>query len=235
MKIKAIFIAVIAIIVLVILVMPQSFRRESVRDVQALWNEDKLYITIEKHTVVQQQTCVALRLFSGLMGTHIPRLRVFPDDLIIIQVTGNRIENREYRQIGRVGGIFPVSQDIYFMKGSDPVDYPYLSQLTQDGVKRVPKEEALKIIGLFKLQSEFIERQGWHKLDIDFREGVKEYPIQMNTNSLTLVLSAFRSTGLSKMELKDERVEPPRTLFQQSGRARQIKSAEIRQLESKSD
>jgi len=215
--------------------MPQSFRKESVRDVQALWSENILYITIEKHTVVQERTCVALRLFSGLMGTHIPRLRVFPDDLIILQITDTGTGKREYRQIGRVGNIFPVGQDIYFMRGSDPVDYPWLSRLTQDEIKRVPKDEALKIIGLFKLQSEFIERQGWHKLELDFREGVREYPIQMSTNTLTLVLSAFRSTGLSKMELKDEKTELPCTLFEQSNRPRRVKSAEIRQLESKLD
>ena len=231
---KAIFIGA-TIVVLVILLFPQSFRKESVGNVQALWNENKLYITIEKRTVVQENTCVALRLFSGVMGTHIPRLRAFPNDLTIINITSNGVKKSDYHQIGRVGGIFPVGEDIYFMRGSDPVDYPYLSRLTQNGVKRVAKDEALKIIGLFKLESEFIERQGWHKLDLDFREGIKEYPIQMNTNNLTLVLSAFRSTGLSKIELKDERAGPPRTLFEQSSRPRQIKNAEIRQLESKSD
>ena len=215
--------------------MPQSFRKESGGNVQALWNENKLYITIEKRTVVQENTCVALRLFSGVMGTHIPRLRGFPNDLIILQITDTGTEKREYRQIGRVRGIFPVGEAIYFMRGSDPEDYPHLSRLTKDGVNRVPKDEALKILGLFKLESEFIERQGWHKLDIEFREGVREYPIQMSTNTLTLVLSAFRSTGLSRMELKDEKTELPRTLFEQSNRPRQIKNAEIRQMEEKPD
>lgn len=223
------------IITLVILLMPQSFQKESVRDVQALWNENKLYITIEKHTVVQKNTCVALRLFSGLTGTHIPHPRIFPDDLIVFQITGNEVEKCEYRQIGRVGGIFPVGEDIYLMRGSGPEDYPHLSHLTKDGVNRVPKDEALKILGLFKLESEFIERQGWHKLDLDFREGVSEHPIQINTNNLTLVLTAFRSSGLSKMELKGGATGSSRILFEQSSRPRQIKNAEIRQLESKSD
>ena len=97
----------------------------------------------------------------------------------------------------------------------------------------MPKDEALKIIGLFKLESEFIERQGWHKLDLDFYEGVREYPIQANTNNLVLVLSKYRITGLYKIELKNKSVEQPRTLFEQSSRPRQIKSAEIRQLELK--
>lgn len=169
------------------------------------------------------------------MGTHLPRLRVFPDDLVIWQITDTGTEKREYRQIGRVGQIFPVGEDIYFMRGSDPADYPWLSRLTQEGVKRVPKDEALKIIGLFKLQSEFIERQGWHKLDLDLYEGVREYPIQANTNNLSLILSHYRSVGLFEIELRHDITEPPRTLFEQSSRPRQIKNAEIRQLESKSD
>ncbi len=206
---------------------------ESIADAQALWNEERLFIVVQKRVAVQKANRL-LRKLSEVSGTLFPQPRFLPEDLIVFQIESGKVERLEQRRIGRVGGAFPLNGTVHFLRGSDPSDYPCVFRLTGSNVVRLQKHEAEAVVGSFQTESELVKREGWQKRDLYFTEGQAEYPVEQKRRKLKIVLSKSRQSGTVKIELVDEGAQATQTLLQLSSRSREVSAEEIRQLNAKS-
>ena len=150
---------------------------ENVTNAEAMWNDEKLLVIVQKRVAVLRTNWL-LRRLSQLIGVVFPQPRFIPDDLIIFRIEGGKIERQEHLRVGKVGGIIPFEGHIYFLRGSEPEDYPYLHRLVGKELVRVPREEAMLIVNSFELESELVKREGWQKLEFYFTEGRKQYAIE---------------------------------------------------------
>ena len=220
---------VLGFVVLAVVMTRQTFMLESVADAQALWNDDKLLVVVQKRVAVLR-TYWLLHKLARVSGISFPLPHTFPEDLIIIQVQNGENHKQEYPSVGRMGNAFPYSGVVYFLRGSDTNDYPALHQLADGKLVRVPREEAESIVRTFQLESELVKREGWQKRDLYFTEGQSVYPIRQGSKETKLVLTQTRKTGTVKIELADEQTKAGSTLFELSNHRREITEDEFRKL-----
>ena len=171
---------------------------ESVNDVQMLWNDGKLVLVVQRRMAVQRTNWL-LRKLSQLTGITFPRPTLRPEDLIVFRVEDGNVEKLNLKDTGNVGGVFPLGDRLYFLRGSNPSDYPYLHQLDGDQLVRVPKAEAESVVNSFKLESDILRREGWQKRDLYFTEGRVEYPMVLKGRMMNVVLSQHHQSGGSSV------------------------------------
>jgi hypothetical protein len=225
-------IAVPGVLVLLVLaagMSRQTFLLGSVADAQALWNDEKLFVVVQKRVAVLRTSGLVYKL-AQVSGIPYPLPRALPEDLMVVQVQNGEIRRTEFPRVGRVGNIFPHGGRIYFLRGSEAKDYPALHQLLEGKLEPVSREEAERIMASFQLETELLQREGWQKRDLYFTEGPAGYPIQQGAQTLKLMLTQTRKTGVVKIELVDEQTKAAQALYELSNQRRKISEADYRKL-----
>lgn len=234
--IPIIFVSVLALVLVTttMIMKERTYVFESINDAQAMWNEEILFIVIEK-SVAAQKTSRFLSKVSEWSRLVFPKPDFLPEDLIIFRIKEGEIDTKEeYKRVGLIGGIIPFGGQIYFSSGTlDPRDYPRLDRLENKRLIRVPREEAEAIVKSFELQSELIKREGWQRQNLYFTEGQRAYPVEQKGKKLTIVLSKSRHTRISRIELINEQTNEAQMIYELSGRLRGLDEEEARQLKAK--
>jgi hypothetical protein len=207
----------------------QTFMLESIADTQALWNEDELFVVVQRQVSVLRTTWL-VRQITGSLGIAYPLPRDMPEDLIVIEIRDGQMRRQEFSRVGRIGNAFPHEGSLCFLRGTQAGDYPNLHRLDEGKLVRVPKADATSIVQSVGLESEWIKRQGWHKSDLYFTSGRAVCSVQLGTNLSELVLTHDRRSGAMKIELCDPVTQAGPALFELVSQRRRISENEYQEL-----
>lgn len=214
-------VSVFIVLALLLAMENKTIVMESITDAQALWNNEKLLVIVQKRVAIQK-TNRLFRNLSEVSGIAFPRPDVFLEDLIVFKIESDTARKIEQRQIGKVGTAFPLNGSIYFLRGSDPSDYPCVFRMTGSNVYRLQRPEAEAVVGSFKFESELLKREGWEKRDLYFTEGQVEYPLEWQGLKKKILLSKSRASRTAKIELVDEVSMKARTIYELSSLPREL-------------
>lgn len=201
-------------------------------DTQALWNDDTLFIAVQKGVAVQRTNWLLRKLY-GVSGIVFPKPRTLPDDIIVFRIESGKAVKFEHRQVGRFGGLMPYKGETYLSRGSHPDGYPSYHRLVGTNLVRVAREEAMEMRNSAGLRSDLIKREGWQHMDLYFTEGTRDYLIEQKRGKMKIVLSEPRAGGFTKLELVDEVSKVTQVLCEFSRRPRDLNEAELRIYEQK--
>ncbi len=202
---------------------------ESVADAQALWDEERLFVVLQKGVAVQR-TSWLMRKVSHASGILFPRPRLLPETLMVFALRDGKLERFEYPNVGALGSAFPLGNDLYFQRGSAPADYPCVFHWTEKKVIRIERGEAEKIAEAFQTEDDLLKREGWQKRDLYFTDGQRNYPIQQGHRTMRIVLSKAPQRGTTTIELVNEETNTTNILYAASSRPREIGAEELRTL-----
>jgi hypothetical protein len=201
-------------------------------DAQALWNDDTLFIAVQKGVAVQRTNWL-LRKLSGASGIVFPKPRRLPDDVIVFRIESGKAVRFEHRQVGRFGGLMPYKGETYLSRGSNPDGYPSYHRLVGTNLVRVAREEAVEMRNSYKLHSDLVKREGWQHADLNFTEGTRDYSVEQKRGKMKIVLSEPRAGGFRKIELVNEVSKVTQVLCEFSRRPRDLNEAELGIYEQK--
>jgi len=209
-------------ILLVVLAMrSQTLVIEGVPFAQALWNEDQLLVVVQKEEAEMEMSWLRRQL-ARVSGLFLPLPKRLPATVTLFRIRAEGSNRLDYPRFGLVGGAFPYEGQIYFLRGSDTVDYPLMHQLVNDDLAGVPRDRALQIVSSFDLTSELLAREGWKEHTLYFTEGERTYPIQQGSRQFRLVLTQKHKAGLLKIELIDEERNSEQLLYELSTGWREV-------------
>lgn len=202
-----------------------------------IWHDEEAFIFVGR-----QVSGKVLKRYQALLESVLRQHIVWPkrlqDDLVIFHLKGTKIDQYDATGFGSGGGAFPFQGRIYFARGGEPEDYPYLWEWNQTNFVRVPKTPALAILETFPAAGGIahsvtaqITNEGWRDEPSIVFNPAREirYPIFMAGRSLTLV-----STGHS-LELEGRLGSGSRDVLSSLGnyRYKAVSEHEYRKLSSR--
>lgn len=206
------------LLLLLVLLMAGAFTRqtyvlESMADAQALWNENELVVVVQKRKAMLQTSWLRHKV-AQVSGVAYPKPRMLPEDLVVIRVRKGEIQRQDFPGVGRVGNALPHDGHLYFLRGTEAGDYPNLHLLDRGKLVRVPQGEAKEFVAGFKLESELLTQEGWHKRDLYFTDGRVSFPLEQASARRVLTLIQDRRAGVVRIELLDSQSQETKSLYE---------------------
>jgi hypothetical protein len=195
----------------------------------AIWNDDEAFIFLGNETsgLALKRYQMILQAVIGAFWYHVPAEK-FREDLLVFHITRHSIHKYHLQNFGRGGGAFPFQGKLYFSRGGESADWPYVWLWTGTNFLRVGTEEALQIIEQFPplgslphSVAEQTKREGWKEhSSLSFYSGKEtRYPIHLGERSLVVVTKA-ESSGSETLVVQDAQSHD--TLSILPGRYRQV-------------
>jgi hypothetical protein len=168
----------------------------------AIWHDDEAFIFLDRNVsgTIARRYQVLLQTVIGAFWYRVPPEKLH-EDLIVIHVKGENIERYCLKDFGSGGGAFPLEGTLYFSRGGDAKDWPYVWRWSGTNFIRVSRAKAVDILNQFPPDgslphsvSEQIQREGWEEEPwLSFYEGKEtRYTMDLQSQSLTIVTSRSR-------------------------------------------
>jgi hypothetical protein len=172
-----------------------------------LWHDNEAYIFVPKCVSGAEVTRYQL-LKQSILGAFWYALppESLHEDLWIFHVRGSKREEYCIADFGNGGGPFPWKGGVYFDRGGDAKDWPYVWHWTGTNMLRLSKNEALNIINSFPSNgvphsvSEQTKREGWKEDSLNFYYG-KDTSVKVELTSTHLTVITSQSEGDEKVVL----------------------------------
>jgi len=179
----------------------------------AIWHDDECFIFMGQQVsgLISKRYQVVL---ATLLRTPIGYPERLQDDLAVFHLKGEHLNRYVVKDFGSGGGAFPFQGRVYFSRGGEPDDWPYVWEWTGTNFVRVPKSTAEAILdtfppagGIAHSVTAHIADQGWQEaVNIIFHQGLfhqpqeRRYPINLGSRSLVLIASSGVSSNALKLE-----------------------------------
>lgn len=149
---------VIVIILLVMLLAlwlarTRTYCREVLHDTQLLWNDEELYIVVQRKTV-------AMRARNLAVLAHGVGAEITSEDLVVFHITENGVAEYEMLGFGLGGSANPFSGQLHFGRGGNP---PREWQWTGRCFAELSTQETLKVRSSYQMLDDLFEQEGWHE------------------------------------------------------------------------
>lgn len=165
-----------------------------------VWHDDEAFIFVNRTTSAKQmQMWKAFLEGVGFGWTAPERLH---EDLLVFHIQGAHLEKYELLNFGRGGGGFPYQGQLYFSRGGEPQDWPYIWKWMGTNFSRLQKNDALNILNQFQYTSDQFKKEGWNENpNIVFNDSDRRYEISLASHVITLITRS-RESGVYDVRLE---------------------------------
>jgi hypothetical protein len=170
----------------------------------AVWHNDEAFVFLNRNTSASAMK--GYQIVLGMLGGVSPGLYQTRSrkDLLVFRVTENAVERYCLPNFGAGGGGFPANGKLYFDRGGDASDWPYVWRWDGTTFTRLDKATALSITELappdgscLHSRSKQIEQERWseHPFFIFNKGTPMRYPLDNFVLPLTLITSRSAARG----------------------------------------
>ncbi len=163
--------------------------KENLRDVQALWNKNELFIFITRTKSVVRISRLGL-MAKSLLGSPFLSHEALGEDLFVFHLDDKRISRHEVPNFSSQGRVYPFNEKVYLGRGGEESEWPLIWQWTGSDFLRIDKPLAMTITNAQAYTDASVKNQGWSRYEyLPFQPGERSYPISVGGRNVSLVLA----------------------------------------------